>query len=507
MERKAEQRYTSGAGAARAADALEIAALFTAFVVALVLCLGSLLAESGGADVSAPADARLIRLVVALALFTLLRPLRLIRVSNERLSRISAVCLMLFCVAGIAIVTFAQPLSLGDRSVLYGGARSLVSGEAAALTDASGEVFPYLASKPGRLGYLFYLELLLRLFGERWAALALSIIHVLLLVSGYTAALLVTKRLFADNRTTLLALLLLCVTPRALFSCLPIEGPIPAFAASLWAAFFAVRFMQTGRKREIAWTALCAALAVCLGTFSWIVVLAIAAALLVRALRGERRPSLLAAAVVVLACLPLPMIARAAYEARLDVSFGGGAPLASRIAAGLSEEREDEYLRTLYEASGLDRAALREQSRLDIEARLAALQEDPSAARAFYAERLTAQDGASDGIDGVFLLLMGDAGASLEAARGHASLLRYAGFLLAIPVLLRRRSAERLILPLALTGFVLARMLFGGGAGVFDAAPLLCPVAAYGIVAFGLDTRRWFVRGAAENGQANGFDL
>ncbi len=506
MERKAEQRYTSGAGAARAADALEIAALFAAFAVALVLCLGSLLAESGGADVSAPADARLIRLVVALALFTLLRPLRLIRVSNERLSRISAVCLMLLCVGGIAIVTFAQPLSLGEQSVLYGGARSLVSGETAALTDASGEVFPYLASKPGRLGYLFYLELLLRLFGERWTPLAVSIIHVLLLVSGYAAALLVTKRLFADNRATLLALLLLCVTPRALFSCLPIEGPIPSFAASLWAAFFAVRFMQTGRKREIVWTALCAALAVCLGAFSWIVVLAIATALLVRALRDQRWPSLLAAAIVVLACLPLPVIARAAYGARLDVSFDGGAPLASRFAAGLSEEGADEYLQALYEDSGTDRAALREQSRLDIEERLAALR-DPSAARAFYAERLTAQDGASNGIDGVFLLLMGDAGASLEAARGHAALLRYAGFLLAIPVLLRRRSAERLILPLALTGFVLARMLFGGGAGALDGAPLLCPVAAYGIVAFGLDTRRWFVRGAAENGQANGFDL
>ena len=103
---------------------------------------------------------------------------------------------------------------------------------------------------PFQFGFLSYLELLVRVFGEKGTLLAAPILNVLLLVSGYAALLRTTQRLFSDSRVTLLTLFLLCIYVQPLLACTLIYGLIPALAGSLWAVLFAVRFVQTGKKRE-----------------------------------------------------------------------------------------------------------------------------------------------------------------------------------------------------------------------------------------------------------------
>ena len=62
-------------------------------------------------------------------------------------------------------------------------------------------------------------------------------------------------------------------------------------------------------------------------------------------------------------------------------------------------------------------------------------------------------------------------------------------------ILLRKRSAEQLILPVAIVGGVLFHLLFEANSKyALSYLPLLLPYAAYGILDFGINTHPWFVK-------------
>ena len=61
--------------------------------------------------------------------------------------------------------------------------------------------------------------------------------------------------------------------------------------------------------------------------------------------------------------------------------------------------------------------------------------------------------------------------------------------------MLRRRSTEQLILPVAIVGGILFHLLFEANAKyALSYLPLFLPYAAYGILTFGINTRPWFVK-------------
>ncbi len=138
----------------------------------------------------------------------------------------------------------------------YNGAKALISGTTEDLTNEGGALFFYFACRPSRFGSLLYVELLMRVFGERGILLAGPVINVFLLAGAYAAILRMTGRLFQDNRVTLLTLFLLCVFLQPLVACTSIDGATLSFALSVWAVGFAIRFLQEDKKRYLVWIAL-----------------------------------------------------------------------------------------------------------------------------------------------------------------------------------------------------------------------------------------------------------
>ena len=80
----------------------------------------------------------------------------------------------------------------------------------------------------------------------------------------------------------------------------------------------------------------------------------------------------------------------------------------------------------------------------------------------------------------------------------------YAGFALGLIVLLRKRESGQIIFPIAIVGGVLFHLLFEANSKyALTYLPMIAPIAAYGILTFGVDAKRWFVREQGSAGKGN----
>jgi 4-amino-4-deoxy-L-arabinose transferase-like glycosyltransferase len=318
----------------------------------------------------------------------------------------------------------------------------------------------------------------------------------------------------------LLTLLFLCVLVQPLLACTLIYGLIPALSLSLWAIYFAVRFMQTGSKREIIWIALFCAAAVYMKPNAWIFVVSIAIALALTAMRKRRWTPLIAAVIAVIVCVPLPKIAQKAYETRIGVGFGEGYPMSSWMAMGMQESWMasgwyNGYSQEMYKTYGKDIEAIKQRNAQDISQRLDIFAEDPDYAYWFYQDKFSSQWNEATfesiwvstvcetyGERSILAKSMYDGrwpGVVYEKAMDYALQLIYAGFLLSTFIMLKKRKTEQLVFPIAILGGILFHLLFEANVKyALSYLPLFAPLAAYGILAFGFNATKWFTRDGAQ---------
>ena len=510
-------------GTARAANLLGLLALIAALACALAFVYTSLMttnyidpAQYEGQHILARSDSLLLNLAVTLVVLALFRALRLTRLPDWFVKSSSTVLLIALALIGIVWSFLMKPIPISDQQVLFSSASNLVRGDLSALQNTSGYEYFYFVRFPFQFGYLSCLETLIRFFGEEGTLIVVPVLNVLMLISGYAALLLTTQRLFHDNRVTFLTLFLLCVCLQPILACTWIYGLIPALALSLWSVYFAVRFLQNGRKREIPMIALFAALGVYMKPNAWIIAAAIAVALLLHALKTRGWKPLVALVVLLGLCVPLPKIVQAAYEERIGVSFGPGYPMSSWMAMGMQDSWMaagwyNSYSKEMYKTYGTDLDAITARNKKDIAASLKSFSDDPKGAYAFYQEKFASQWNEPT-LESIWISVVCDSygersklarsfydgrwpGVALEEAMGYAQQVVYVGFALSILILLRKRSAEQLILPVAIVGGVLFHLLFEANSKyALSYLPLLLPYAAYGILDFGINTHPWFVK-------------
>lgn len=518
-----EREIDRNSGNVRAAGALELLALIAALVCALALVYTSLTTTNyidptlyEGQHILAKTDPFLLNLAITLVAIALLRVLRITRLPDWFVKSASVVCLLALALIGIAWSLLMKAIPISDQEVLFTSAANLVRGDLSALRDTAGYEYFYFVRFPYQLGFLSCLEALVRVFGEQGTLIAAPIFNVLLLISGYGALLLTTQKLFGDNRVTFLTLLLLCVCIQPVLACTWIYGLIPALAFTLWGVYFAVRFLQTSRYWNLLPAALFCALAVYMKPNAWIGAVAVAIALLLHALKTRGWKTVVAAALLLALCCPLPKIAQAAYEERIGVSFGKGYPMSSWMAMGMRESWMaagwyNEYSKEMYHTYGTDLAAITERNKEDIANSLAGFRDDPEAAYAFYQEKFASQWNEPT-LESIWISVVCESyadrgklaqslydgrwpGAVLEKAMDYALQLVYVGFALSLLILLRKRGVEQMILPVAIVGGILFHLLFEANAKyALSYLPLFLPGAAYGILTFGVSTRPWFVK-------------
>ena len=510
-------------GAIRAASTLELIALAAALVCALALVYTSLTTTNyidplhyDAQHILANNDPILMNLAITVLAFALFRALRVTRLPDWFVKSAAIVCLLALALIGIAWSLLMKAIPISDQNVLFTSAASLVKGDLSALQDTTGYEYFYFVRFPFQIGFLSVLEGLIRVFGENGTLIVTPVFNIMLLISGYSALLLTTQKLFGDNRVTFLTLILLCVCMQPVLACTWIYGLIPALALSLWAVYFAVRFLQSGKKREIPLIALFLALAVYMKPNAWIVAAAIAIALVLQALKTRGLKPLIAAAILLILCIPLPKIAQGLYEERIGVEFGKGYPMSSWMAMGMRDSWMaagwyNEYSKDMYQTYGTDLDAITARNKTDIAKSLKGFADDPEAAYAFYQEKFASQWNEptfesiwvsvvckSYGERGMLAHSLYDGrwpGVVLEKTMNYGLQLVYVGFALSLLILLRKRSIEQLILPVTIVGGILFHLLFEANAKyALSYLPLFLPYAAYGILDFGINTRPWFVK-------------
>ena len=501
-------------GGQRTANTLEWILLAGALVIALALVYLSqtstnLLdpAASVGRTIFIPVDSIVLNLAVTIVAIALFRVLRVARPPEWLVNGATVACLFALGIAGILWTFLVQAKPTSDAAVFCSNAAQLAKGARASLRNSNSYDYFFFASAPNRIGFLLYLETLMRIFGEEGTWVFAPVINVILLVSGYGAILRTTRLIFDDNRVTFFTLLLLCACVQPLLACAVIGGSIPALTFALWGVYFSARFLQDGRANEIPLFALFFAFAVLLDAGIWFIVAAVAVVLLLQALRTRGVKALVAAAIVLVLCLSLPAIVQASFEARAGVAFGKGYSRSSRLAAGWHDDFDGE----MYEAYGADFDRIDEQSREELASLSSAWKEAPVVAAQAYLLRLSGQwneptfgsiqaatASKSYGERARFVEDLGEGREpylSFIGAFDFELQIVYAGLLLSLFVLLRKRRPEQLIFPLALLGSAVYHLAIGGYAiGVVTVLPLLAPLAALGILSFGVNTRPWFVQ-------------
>ena len=517
---------------ARMANALEIAALWGVLLFALMLLYTSLTstnyidpANYSGQHIIAHSDNivfNLIATAVAIAIFRLLRVIRL-----PRWFVLSACIVFLAALAfiGIAWSLLMRATPISDQQVLFSSALNLVKGDYSALQDTTGYEYFYFVRFPFQLGFLSVLEGMVRIFGERGTLVAAPILNVLLLMSGYAALLMTTDRLFGDLRVTFLTLLLLCLCPQPVFACVWLYGLIPALAFALWSVYFAVRFVQSGKVSSALLAAGFSAIAVYCKPNAWISAVALAIVLVLHALKTRGWKPLVAAVLLLGLCIPLPKLVQAAYEERIGVSFGKGYPMSAWMAMGMRDSWMasgwyNAYSKEMYNTYGTDLEAIAARNKKDIEKSRKKFAKDPREAGQFYQEKFASQWNEST-FESIWIAVVtepyggGDRaslaqslydgrwpGEMLEKGLNYVLQVVYAGFVLGTIVIMRKRESIQLIFPITILGGLLFHLLFEANSKyTLTYVPMFLPIAAYGILTFGVNASALFTKQTDKTGK------
>ncbi|MEN6595666.1 MAG: hypothetical protein ABFC31_12050 [Clostridiaceae bacterium] len=496
-----------------AAEALETVALIALLLLALTLTFVSLF-STGSIDPEAYESGKLVFTkdffwyngAVLVFLAAASRLLRVARVSDRAIRRLTGWLLVLTTVAGLFWILLAKAQPAGEQGYLFDAAKAIIQGKTKDLTSEQGSLYFYFATSPNQFGNLAYVELFTRSFGQKGILIAAPALNVLLLVFSYASLLKTTGRLFRDNRVTLLTLLLLCVCPQPLLKCTVVDAGVLAASLTIWSAGRIVLYLQYGKKANLVWGAVLGVLGAVFSPVSRAAVIAFALVLALQVIKQKKWFPAVTALVLLAFALPAPAAARIVYEARLDTTYGAGLPAVvwkaaeSESGASVSREGARAYLDALRGEYDLDFKAYAAQAKEELTAsaeqeltpaarflsRLSTVWNEPTFASVWSSGAFEAFGERSVYAEGIY-----DASREGKGLNGFAAQtlqLVYAGAALAAAVLLKKRSTEQMILPLILLFSALGLTGYGAEAPqAIRILPLLCPLAAYGLLSFGLD--------------------
>lgn len=251
------------------------------------------------------------------------------------------------------------------------------------------QMFPY------QLGMVGVYELFYRVFGSS-AETAMYALNAFSLAAAYLAIAQITQDVFHDSRVTMLTIVFLGLCLQAVLFSSFLYGNLPGFAAMVWAFALLIRFLQTGRKRNILPIALLCALAVTTKQNNWIGVIAICIVLLLSLIKQFKFVKLLCALAVAAAALLLTGGIRYSYEQRANVDLGNGTPQAAWLVMGLSDSTRapgwyNGYTYTVLKKANWDTERARAQIKQDLASRINALESDKTYAANFFCQKVLSQ--------------------------------------------------------------------------------------------------------------------
>lgn len=254
---------------------------------------------------------------LALLILTVLGLLVLIR-KNLHISRVNTkyivgVMLVITTALPLIWVLTVRSLASGETATMLTTAREAAQGSYSKFTTPYAGNYSYYQFYPLQLGYVFFAEILFKIFGAESSELLLQIPNVIALQFAYVALVMITNRIFKQKSVTNMTAIALIVCFQPMFITTLTNGVIIGLAFALWAVFFTVRYMQDNKLLFGGLAILLMTLAVLIKYTYMVVLIAVVIALLLHMIGKLRFISLAIIALMILCPIGLQMLIEQAY--------------------------------------------------------------------------------------------------------------------------------------------------------------------------------------------------
>lgn len=247
------------------------------------------------------------------------------RVDLSRISTKFVVGVMLLVTTLISLswIHLVQSVAGGDARILLDTARDAAQNNYRSFYssyDYYGN-YSYYLYYPFQLGYVFFAEILYRVFGAESSDILFQIPNVIALDCIYVGLVVLTKLLFNRRSVTNLTAIALTLCLQPMFMTTLTNGALLGLAFAVWSVCHTVRFMQTDRLQNAGIAVLLMAVSVLLKYNNMIVMTAVCIALLLHALDKKKLLALAMAALMIVCSVGLPRIVIKSYAARSDAEL------------------------------------------------------------------------------------------------------------------------------------------------------------------------------------------
>ena len=254
---------------------------------------------------------------IALIVLTILGCLVLIR-KNVHLSKVNTklivgIMLAVVTAASLFWILTAKSLSSGETQMMLETARDAAGGKYDRFNNTFSGDYSYFQFYPFQLGYVFFAEMLFKIFGAEQKEILFQIVNVIALDFAYVALVMITNRIFKRKAVTNMTAIALIVCFQPMFITTLVNGVLIGLALALWAVFFTVRYMQDDKLLFAGISVLLITLAVLIKYTYMVVLIALVIALVLHIIDKVKLISLAIIALMILCPIALQMALEQGY--------------------------------------------------------------------------------------------------------------------------------------------------------------------------------------------------
>ena len=339
---------------------------------------------------------------IGLLALTILGLLVLIR-KNIHLSRVNTkiiigIMLVFTTVLPIVWITTVQSIASGETATMLGAARDAVDGKYDRFTTPYISNYSYFQYYPFQLGYVFFAEILFKVFGTESSDILLQIPNVIALGFANTGLVMLTQKLFDRRAVTNMTAIALMVCFQPMFITTLTNGVLIGLALSIWAVFLTVKLMQNDKLLYGGLAVLLMTLAVLIKYTYMVVMIAVVIALVLHLIGKFRIIALATAALMALCPIGGQLLLEQAYGGNSGIELGTKVTPTLYALVGVTEEEKSARYAGWYSFAGvnllaenqLDEAAADEAATAVIKEKREALKNEGRLAE-FYQTKLLSE--------------------------------------------------------------------------------------------------------------------
>lgn len=363
--------------------------------------------------------------------------------------------------------------------------------------------FSYYTIYPFQLGFVFFCEIVYRIFGTA-SAMPIQVINVLCIAAAYIAVAKITKLIFSKRSVEFISIMMLagCIQP-ILFTTFA-YGNIIGMCCALWASWFLIKYFKGEKYILLLPCGLLLTLSVMVKYNNMIYLIAFVIMLIVHTFRNRKWQSIAFALAICVACAGVNSLVIMSYEKRADVELSSGVSQPMYLDMGLNESGMapgwyNAIALSLYINNDGNVELAEQQAWEDINKRLDIFNNSPNYALNFFGNKILSQwneptfesiwvsriRGHATAINGlVESAYTGSLGQFFDLYFNFYMQIIYILFAAGIYLLFinKKLSIETVLLPLVLLGGFGYHLLFEGKSQyILTYIILLIPTAAYSL--------------------------